>query len=214
VERYLNSNVGGCAKSIEAQLAAGLNSGKAQAAEADDSGAEQRGGLLIWELFGDGIDKVLRRNNVLSVTSVNGITRERRMVAKIFGTVPTELTGAVGMMQPSDAYTRSERKPVCAGTRLFKGADDLVPRDNGRFLRDQILFNDMQIGAADTAEGNANQDFPTCRLRSGIVLENQRVGFDGSRRVEDAGFHGKGTPWGIWMDVKRKGLREKGFITL
>jgi hypothetical protein len=52
----------------------------------------------------------------------------------------------------------------------------------------------MEVCAADAAKGDANEDFPACGLRSGIILENQRIGFDGSWRVEDAGFHGRDTP--------------------
>src|SRR5258708_9560311 len=73
VQRHLNGNVGGGAKSVKAQLAAGLNSRKTQGAKPDDSGAEQRSGLLIGKLLRDGIDKVLWSNNVLGVAPVYGI---------------------------------------------------------------------------------------------------------------------------------------------
>jgi len=44
---------GGGTKSIETQLAIGLNSGQTQASEADNPGAEERGGLLVWKIAGD-----------------------------------------------------------------------------------------------------------------------------------------------------------------
>ena len=211
---YLDGDVGGGAESIEAQFVPGLNSGKTQTAEADDSGAEERGGPLVWKLLGDGVDKVLWRNNVLGVATVHGITREGRVVAKIFRAAPTEFASAIGVVQPGNPYACANGKPVCARSQLFNEADDLVAWNDRRFLRDQFPFNDMEIGAADAAKGDAHQDFPACGLGSGIVLENQRIRFYRSRRVEDAGFHGMDKRAGFCMDVNAKGLQEKGFVRL
>src|SRR5438309_5187296 len=133
VPRYLDGDVGGGTKSIEAQFVPRLNSGESQAAESDDSGAEERGGLLVRELLRDGIDKVLRRNNVLSVTAVHGITCEGRIVAKIFGAALTEFAGTIGAVQPGNSYTRAHGKPACASPQLFNKADNLVTGNNGRF---------------------------------------------------------------------------------
>ena len=52
----------------------------------------------------------------------------------------------------------------------------------------------MEIGSADAAKGNANQNFAACGLRNGIVLEYQRVGFEMGRRMEDTGLHVNDTP--------------------
>ena len=52
----------------------------------------------------------------------------------------------------------------------------------------------MKIGAAHAAKRDANQNFPTCRVRSGTLLQDQRVGFDRGGCMEDAGFHGRVTP--------------------
>jgi hypothetical protein len=73
-------------------------------------------------------------------------------------------------------------------------ADDLVSRDYRRFLGNQFPFDNVEVGAADAAVGNANQDFPAGGLWSGIVRENQRVRFDTGGGFEDAGFHWRGTP--------------------
>jgi hypothetical protein len=84
-----------------------------------------------------------------------------------------------------------------------------VTRDYGRLLRSQFPFNYVEIGTADTAEGDANQDFPVCWLGNGIILNYQRVGFDPSRRVQDAGFHGRGTHPGCFGQRAWKLLRLK-----
>jgi len=129
VPRDLNGNVGGSAASVKAELAAGFDSGKAQAAEADNSGAKQRGGLLIGKLLGNGIDKVLRCNNVLGVASIDGVAGEGGVVAKIFRARTAILAGAVGTMQPSDANPRADGEPACAGSQPLNDANDLVTRD-------------------------------------------------------------------------------------
>ena len=133
--RNLNGYVGGCAESVEAELAAGLDSGKTQAAEADNSGAEERGSLFVGKLLGNGIDKVLRGNNVLGVAAINSIAGEGGVVAKIFRAGTAEVAGAVGVMQSGNAYARADGELSCAGSQLFNDANNLVTGDYRRFLR-------------------------------------------------------------------------------
>jgi len=115
VSRHLDGNMGGGAKSVETQLASGFDPGKAQAAEADNSGTEQRSSLLVAKFAWDGVDKVLWSNNVLRVAAVDGIARERGMVAKIFGPSAAVLASAVGVVQPGNAYPLADWKPPCVG---------------------------------------------------------------------------------------------------
>src|SRR5260370_22868441 len=125
--------MGGCAKSVEAQLASRFDPGKAQAAEADNSGTEQRSGLLVAKFAWDGVDKVLWSNNVLRVAAVDGIAGERGMVANIFGPSAAVLTTAIGWGQPSNAYSCADEKARCAGSQRFDQTDDLVSRNYRRF---------------------------------------------------------------------------------
>src|SRR5882724_1830901 len=66
--------------------------------------------------------------------------------------------------------------------------------DHRGFLRGQFSFDDVEVGATDAAVGNADQDFAAGGLRSGNVRKQERIGFNRSRRFEEAGFHG-GTPY-------------------
>ena len=52
----------------------------------------------------------------------------------------------------------------------------------------------MEIGAADAAIGNADENLAAGRLRSGNVRKHEWIGFNRSRRFEEAGFQG-GTPY-------------------
>jgi hypothetical protein len=70
----------------------------------------------------------------------------------------------------------------------------LVTGDHRGLLRGQFPFDDMEIGATDTAIGNADENLAAGGLRSGNVRKHERIGFNRSRRFEEAGFHG-GTPY-------------------
>jgi len=67
----------------------------------------------------------------------------------------------------------------------------------------------MKIGAAYAAKRDANQDFPTCRLRSGTLLKSQRVGFDRGGYMEDAGFQGRDPPLYTPVAIERARKRLK-----
>src|SRR5260370_1418599 len=162
--------------------------------EGDNSGKEQRSGLLVAKFAWDGVDKVLWSNNVLRIAAIDGVAGKGGMVAKILRSSAAVLTSAIGVVQPSNAYSRADWKARCAGSQRFDQTDDLVSRNYRRFLGNQFPFNHVQVGAADAAVGDANQDLPVGGLRSGIVREHERVRFDTSRGLEDASFHGRDTP--------------------
>jgi hypothetical protein len=69
-----------------------------------------------------------------------------------------------------------------------------VTGDHRGFLRRQFPFDDVEIGATDTAIGNADENLAGGGLRSGNIRKHERIGFNRSGRFEEAGFHG-GTPY-------------------
>jgi len=70
----------------------------------------------------------------------------------------------------------------------------LVTWDYREFLRGQFPFNDMEIGTAYAAIRNANENLAARRLRRGSFRIYEWIGFNRSRRFEEASFHG-GTPY-------------------
>jgi hypothetical protein len=52
----------------------------------------------------------------------------------------------------------------------------------------------MEIGATDAAVRDADENLAAGGLRSGNIRKHERIGFNRSRRFEEAGFHG-GTPY-------------------
>jgi hypothetical protein len=116
------------------------------------------------------------------------------VVAKILCAGTAEFAGAIGVVQPGNSYPCANGKPGCAEASFLDETDDLVPGNDGRFLRNQFPFNNMQVGTTDATVGNADQYFPTCWLRNGDVRKCQWVGFDFRRGFEDAGFHVQSIP--------------------
>ena len=81
-------------------------------------------------------------------------------------------------------------------------------------MRKQFPFNDMKVGTTYGAIGDADEDFAGSGLWCGIVLENQRIGFDGRGGVEDAGFHGRGDTPGVLYGCETKGVAGRGICKL
>jgi hypothetical protein len=101
---------GGGSEAEEADALAGLCACYAKAAEADDSGAEERGYVGVVEGVGERVDEVGADEGVLGVASVDGVAGEDGIVAEVFFVADAEGTGAVGATDPGDAYACAERR--------------------------------------------------------------------------------------------------------
>ena len=142
-------------------------------------------GKTLWNLVG----KVFWGNDVLCVTAVDAVAGECWVIAKIFGSRAAVFAGAVGVMEPGYADAGANRKFVSAGTQRFNGAYNLVAGNYGRFPQREFSLDNVQIGAADAAVTDADEHFACGRLRKGYVDKRERIGFDASWHLEDAGFH-------------------------
>ena len=81
---------------------------------------------------------------------------------------------------------------TCAGVKVSGDdfADNLVAGDNARIARRQFAFYDVQIGAADAASEDPQQDVCWPRRWSWDVFDLQRRLRDRRRCGEDSGLHG------------------------
>jgi hypothetical protein len=79
-----NRKVRGCTKAKKSDAVAAFNPCHAQAAEADDSGAQKRCGVQIVELWRQLENEIIARARVLRITAIDGISGEGRSIAKIF----------------------------------------------------------------------------------------------------------------------------------
>ncbi len=105
----------------------GCGAGDAETAEADDSGAEERGDVGVVEGVGERIEEVGTDEGVLGVASVDGVAGEDGVVAEVFFVATAEGAGAVGATDPGDSYAGVERQ--FEGGSVDDLAYDLVTED-------------------------------------------------------------------------------------
>jgi len=160
---------GGGAEAEEADALAWLSTGDAQAAEADDAGAEQRCDVGVVEPGRKGEGEVRAHEGVLGVAAVDGVAGEDGVVAEVFLVAAAEEAGAVGATDPRDSDAHAEG-PV-GGCALDDFTDDLVAEGEGFVDEGKIAFEDVEVGAADSAGENAE--------------EQMVIGEDGARNIFD-----------------------------
>src|SRR6185437_9699291 len=97
------------AEAEQSHALAWFDAGHAQAAEADNAGAEQRRGVNIVEACGQRENEIPARECVFGVAAVDGVAGKRGRIAKIFLTSAAIRAGAVDSADPGDTHSRSKR---------------------------------------------------------------------------------------------------------
>jgi len=143
----------GRAKAKEADALARLSASDAEAAEADDAGAEKRSNFSVVESFGERVGEVGAGEDVFSVASIDGVAGEGGVVAEVLFVAETEGTGAVSSADPGDTDAHAEGTFGRGSADDF--ADDLVAGDEGLVYKAEVAFEDVEVGAADTAGEDA-----------------------------------------------------------
>jgi hypothetical protein len=116
-----------------------------------------------------GINEVPSHCHEFSVAAVHRISRERRLVAQILHFVTTEPAIAVDAAHPGNADARSDRQ--VRGRALDDFSDDLMTRGKPRPQRRQIPFDDMQVGATNSASQHSQQHMPGFDFRTRDIFE-------------------------------------------
>jgi hypothetical protein len=212
----VDGEMGRGAEAEESHTVAFFDAGDTKRAEADDAGAQQRRGVEVVELRGNRKTKVGAGKGVAGVPSVHGVTSEGGEVAQVFHIAAAVKAGAVGAAQPrnpdagafcgrTDGESRLSRvgDGTLVGqecpTHTIRGrfkvasddfADDLVSGDETWIARREFTFYDVQIGAADAACENPEQNVAGLGLWSWDVFDLQRESRDRVRSGEDSGLHG------------------------
>jgi hypothetical protein len=86
-------------------------------------------------------------------------------------------------MEPSDSYPLA--KPTVRYVRAngFERADDLMTGNDRRAPHVEIALDDVQVGAADPASVNLDQDFICGWLGDGNISQSQGMRLDGRGSV-------------------------------
>jgi hypothetical protein len=170
---------GGGSEAEEADAFAGLRASDSEAAEADDAGAEERRDVGVVEFGKERVGEVGADEGVFGVASVDGVAGEGGVVAEIFFVAKTEGAGAVGATDPGDADAGA------FGCAVDDFADDLVTEDEGFLNERQVAFEDVEIGAADSAGEDAEECVAVDDGGDGDVFDLERL----IGGVKDGGFH-------------------------
>jgi hypothetical protein len=147
----------------------------------------------VVEGVGEGVDEVGADEGVFGVASVDGVAGEGGVVAEVFFVADAEGTGAVGAADPGDTDA-GHTDPGDAdasvwgelGDAAFDDfADDLVAEDEGLVDEGKVAFEDVEVGAADSAGKDAEEDVVGSKGWTGDFFDRERlVGC-----MEDGCFH-------------------------
>jgi len=192
--------MGRCPKAEKSNALTFFDSRHPQRTEANDAGTEQRRGVEIIELRGNGKAEIGAGERVLGVTSVHGVTGERGTVAEVFHVAAAKRTGAIGAAEPGDpdagafqSRTGGDACPpkLCCGVELSSDyfAYDLVPGNHSRIARREFAFYDVQVGATDSTGKDTQQNVAGLELWNWNIFDVKRPVRDRRWGGEDCGFH-------------------------
>lgn len=182
-----DSKMSGRTETKESNPFAALYFGDAQAAEANDAGAQERGCVKIIERGRQRKDEVGTSGGELGVTTVHRVAGEGRRVAKILFVIAAVPAGAVGAADPRDADARPEWE---LGSRTGDDfADDLMAWDYRRATARQFALGNVKVRTADSAGTDPQPHLTRERLRGWYILDLQRLVDDGCGLGKDGSFH-------------------------
>jgi hypothetical protein len=137
-----------------------------QRAVADEAGAEQRRRLLIGKGRRNGETVALVGDRVGGIAAVARIAGEAGSLAEILAARNAEAAGAARPSEPRHADARAERELLGARAARRDRADDLVAEHERQLRMRELAVIDVQIGAADAAGVNGDQDLALPRRRA------------------------------------------------
>ena len=126
--------------------------------------------------------KVVACGRILGVTAVDGVSGEDGGIAEIFEAAVAVRANSIHTANPGDSNARAQ-------WQLTRSALDNITNNlmsgNERFLsRRQLSLLDVQVGTADSASANPQQNAARRELGFGMLLDLKRV----FRRSQDGGF--------------------------
>jgi len=167
--RDLGDDMRGCAKAVDADPLRVARHG--QRAIADESRAQQ------WRRFHVRIS--LRQmkavtavgDRALGVTAIDRIPRNTRFIAQILATGETVTAVTTGMAYPRHADPFTHAETAYSRPHRRNGADDFMARDHRPLWMGQFAVNQVQVGTANTACVDIDQQL----ARSGHRIWNLQV---------------------------------------
>ena len=182
--RHLGDDVRRRAEAVEPEPFGVARHG--ERAVADQPGAEQRRRMSIVALAGEGEAVAFVGDAVVAVAAVQGVAGEARVRAQVLPPAPAIAAGAAGPAEPGDADALPFAEPLDARAERRDAPHDLVPRHDRQPRLGQVAVHHVEIGAADPAGRNTNQDFARAGLGHRPFLQGER----GAIAAINHGAHG------------------------
>ena len=172
--------MGRCAEAEQADAFAFFDPGDAEAAVADDPGAEQGRGLQVVERVRQRVDEIRASDDEFGIASIDSVAGENGRITEVLHPL-----GAVGAVAVSAA--KPGHADALAGGYDFP--DDLVAGDQAFAKGAELALDDVKVCTANTAGAHFQENL-ACRgdgLRD--VLNLQWTLGNRSRSPQDGGFH-------------------------
>ncbi len=170
--RELGDDMSGRAEAVDAEPARVAD--ELPGAIADEPGAHQRGcfGIRVSGRDLEGIGRVGRR--IFGVASVDGVAGEARGIAQVLAARAAIGATATRRAEPRHAHPFADLEAADPGSDGDDVPDDLVAGDDMRLGMRQVAVNDVQIGAADAARCDPDQDLPALWRTNGALHPLER----------------------------------------
>ena len=176
--------MGRAAEAVKADGRAGPDLGALDRAKADYPRAQQRRGRFVAEPVGNRVGEVLAHHHEFGVAAIVVVTGKPRVRAEVLAAAPAPGALAAGLAQPGDADPRAGGSEARAsGATAYDRADDLVTGDDSRMARRQVALGDVEVGAADAAGLDTDENLARAGLGHRKLNRKQRIGFDRAGRV-------------------------------
>src|SRR6516165_11225358 len=98
------------------------------------------------------------------IAAVARVSREQRPVAEIFPSLPAIPAMPAGLAKPGNTDAPANLKSCGVTAHHVDSPDDFVAGDNRKLRIWQLAVDDVKIGAAHAAGGDANPYLPRSRL--------------------------------------------------
>jgi hypothetical protein len=132
---------------------------------------------------------------VRRIAAIAGVAGKQRPIAQVLTAAATIGTDAAGVAEPGDADTLADREAGDPLPHRGDPPDDLVAGHDRKLRVRQLAVDNMQIGTADAAGHDLDQDFAgRGRERAPLAHDQRRVRFLEHHRAHDqTSRHAKAT---------------------
>ncbi len=166
--------------------------GEPQGAVPDQPGAQQRRRLDIGERVREGEAEARVRDGEFRVPARQLIPGEARVRAEVLPAGRARAADAARPSEPRHADPVADRQAFGALAERVDHADDLMPEDEGEDRFGEVAVDDMEVGAADPADMDAEPHLVRARLGVGQLGGAQRR----SRTVQHHRAHARSVDGG------------------